>query len=81
MCLAILLEFGTLVTMAEDTELRNDVDPRPVQPLELPAYAWRSVKQYVYRHESWCKVEDYVFFLRAELSLLSLRSGRPSRCV
>ena len=35
------------------------VDPRPVRPLELPAYAWRSVKQYLYRHESWCKVGHY----------------------
>ena len=37
------------------------MDPRPVRPLELPAYAWRSVKQYLYRHESWCKVEHYGF--------------------
>ena len=61
MCLAILLEFGTLVTMAEDTEPRNDVDPRPVQPLELPAYAWLLVKEYSYRHEQWCKERHYGF--------------------
>ena len=61
MCLAILLEFGTLVTMAEDTEPRNDVDPRPVQPLELPAYAWLLVKEYSYRHEQWCKKTHYGF--------------------
>ena len=61
MSLAILLEFGTLVTMAEDTEPRNDVDPRPVQPLELPAYAWLLVKEYSYRHEQWCKVRHYGF--------------------
>ena len=59
MCLAILLEFGTLVTMAEDTEPRNDVDPRPVQPLELPAYAWLLVKEYSYRHEQWCKKKHH----------------------
>ena len=47
--------------MAGNTEPQNGVDPRPVRPLELPAYAWRSVKQYLYRHESWCKVEHYGF--------------------
>ena len=39
--LAVLLQFGTLVTMAEDTEPRNDVDPRPractpMQPSNMP---------------------------------------------
>ena len=45
--------------MAGNTEPQNGVDPRPVRPLELPAYAWRSVKQYLYRHESWCKGGHY----------------------
>ena len=38
-----------------------DVDPRPVQPLELPAYAWLLVKEYSYRHEQWCKKTHYGF--------------------
>ena len=59
--------------MAEETEPHNDVivlrtrcrgrsrNPRPVQPLELPAYAWLLVKEYSYRHEQWCKKKHYGF--------------------
>ena len=54
-------EFGTRVTMADDAEPHKYVGPRPVQPLELPAYAWLLVKQYSYRHELWCKVMHYGF--------------------
>ena len=60
--------------MAEDTEPRNDVDPRPVQPLELPANVWVLVKQYSYRHEQWCKVTITVFADRVVLAVASQRA-------
>ena len=47
--------------MAEDAEPQKYVGPRPVQPLELPAYAWLLVKEYWYRHEQWCKKTHYGF--------------------